>query len=108
MGYAGGGVNGSLRWKDLGLDLLLPIDEAREEAEKAAAARKIASGAAHPVQAPVPGAAPPPQQQQAANAATPAEDEEGGEEDEDDEGGTDEEDVPEDDEEVEGSEEEEE
>ena len=27
MGYAGGGVNGSLRWKDLALDLLLPVDE---------------------------------------------------------------------------------
>ena len=34
MGYAGGGVNGSLRWKDLALDLLLPVDEEKEEAEK--------------------------------------------------------------------------
>ena len=32
MGYAGGGVNGSLRWKDLALDLLLPVDEEKEEA----------------------------------------------------------------------------
>ncbi|KAJ3491373.1 hypothetical protein NLI96_g753 [Meripilus lineatus] len=44
MGYAGGGVNGSLRWKDLALDLLLPVDEEKEEAEKAAQARKMASG----------------------------------------------------------------
>ena len=45
MGYAGGGVNGSLRWKDLALDILLPIDKEKEEAEKAAHARKMASGA---------------------------------------------------------------
>ncbi|KAI0689112.1 hypothetical protein BC835DRAFT_1407905 [Cytidiella melzeri] len=64
MGYAGGGVNGSLRWKDLALDLLLPVDEAKEEAEKAAAARKIASGSAHPVHAPPP-------QLQAAQQAPP-------------------------------------
>jgi len=46
MGYAGGGVNGTLRWKDLALDILLPIDQEKEEAEKAAQARKMASGAA--------------------------------------------------------------
>jgi hypothetical protein len=45
MGYAGGGVNGTLRWKDLALDILLPVDKEREEAEKAAHARKMASGA---------------------------------------------------------------
>ncbi|PCH38057.1 hypothetical protein WOLCODRAFT_130651 [Wolfiporia cocos MD-104 SS10] len=53
MGYAGGGVNGSLRWKDLALDILYPVDEAREEAEKAAQARKLASGVSanhHPPQ----------------------------------------------------------
>ncbi|KZT09848.1 uncharacterized protein LAESUDRAFT_694312 [Laetiporus sulphureus 93-53] len=44
MGYSGGGVNGSLRWKDLALDTLFPVDEARELAEKAAQARKMASG----------------------------------------------------------------
>lgn len=44
MGYAGGGVNGTLRWKDLALDILLPVDKEREEAEKAAHARKMASG----------------------------------------------------------------
>jgi hypothetical protein len=45
MGYAGGGINGTLRWKDLALDILLPVDKEREEAEKAAHARKMASGA---------------------------------------------------------------
>ena len=45
MGYAGGGVNGMLRWKDLALDILLPIDKEKEDAEKAAHARKMASGA---------------------------------------------------------------
>jgi len=45
MGYAGGGVNGALRWKDLALDTLLPVDHEKEEAERAAQARKMASGA---------------------------------------------------------------
>ncbi|KAI0272726.1 hypothetical protein BC834DRAFT_922070 [Gloeopeniophorella convolvens] len=40
------GVNGTLRWKDLALDILLPVDKEKEEAEKAAHARKMASGAA--------------------------------------------------------------
>jgi len=44
MGYAGGGVNGALRWKDLALDLLLPVDREKEERERAAMARKMASG----------------------------------------------------------------
>jgi len=44
MAYAGGGVNGSLRWKDLALDLLLPVDREKEEAKRAAQARKMASG----------------------------------------------------------------
>jgi len=44
MAYAGGGVNGALRWKDLALDLLLPVDREKEEAERAAQARKMASG----------------------------------------------------------------
>lgn len=38
-------MNGSLRWKDLALDTLFPVDEARQEAERAAQARKMASGA---------------------------------------------------------------
>ncbi|RPD64173.1 hypothetical protein L227DRAFT_650380 [Lentinus tigrinus ALCF2SS1-6] len=44
MGYGGGGVNGTIRWKDLALDLLFPVDQAREEAERAAQARQMASG----------------------------------------------------------------
>lgn len=45
MGYAGGGANGTLRWKDLALDILLPVDHEKEEAERAVQARKMASGA---------------------------------------------------------------
>lgn len=45
MGYAGGGVNGTLRWKDLAMDILLPVNHEKEEAERAAQARKMASGA---------------------------------------------------------------
>lgn len=54
MGYGGGGVNGSIRWKDLALELLFPVDQAREEAERAAQARQMASGATsnHPPAAP--------------------------------------------------------
>ncbi|KAI0079098.1 hypothetical protein K474DRAFT_1770524 [Panus rudis PR-1116 ss-1] len=48
MGFGGGGVNGSMRWKELGLDLLLPVDREKEDAEKAAQARKMASGTHHP------------------------------------------------------------
>lgn len=45
MGYAGGGINGALRWRDLALDELLPVDEEKEEALRAVQARKMASGA---------------------------------------------------------------
>ncbi|KAH7910304.1 hypothetical protein BJ138DRAFT_1065512 [Hygrophoropsis aurantiaca] len=45
MGYAGGGVNGALRWRDLALDQMLPIDEVKEEMKRAAEARKLANGA---------------------------------------------------------------
>ena len=45
MGYAGGGINGSLRWRDLGLEDLLPVDEEKEEAKRAIQARKLANGA---------------------------------------------------------------
>ncbi|KAF5389129.1 hypothetical protein D9757_004882 [Collybiopsis confluens] len=44
MGYEGNGVAGALRWKDLALDQLLPVDEKKEMALKAAEARKMASG----------------------------------------------------------------
>jgi len=47
MGYAGGGVNGTLRWRDLALDELMPVDEEKEEAKKAMQARKMASGNAN-------------------------------------------------------------
>ena len=46
LSYAGGGVNGALRWRDLALEQLLPVDHEREEAARAALARKLASGAA--------------------------------------------------------------
>ncbi|KAG2743734.1 hypothetical protein P692DRAFT_20810380 [Suillus brevipes Sb2] len=45
MGYGGGGVNGSLRWRDLALDRLLPVNEEKEEIRRAAEARKMANGA---------------------------------------------------------------
>ncbi|KAG9309897.1 hypothetical protein JVU11DRAFT_9929 [Chiua virens] len=45
MGYGGGGVNGALRWKDLALEKLLPVDEEKEEMKRAAEARKMANGA---------------------------------------------------------------
>ncbi|KAF9820863.1 hypothetical protein IEO21_01090 [Rhodonia placenta] len=79
MGYSGGGVNGSLRWKDLALDTLFPVDEAREEAEKAAQARKMASGATanHPPPQPPP--------IQAAQMVDDGEDEEENDENENDE-----------------------
>ncbi|KAH7885763.1 hypothetical protein F5I97DRAFT_1798337, partial [Phlebopus sp. FC_14] len=45
MGYAGGGVNGALRWRDLALERLLPADDQKEEMKRAAEARKMANGA---------------------------------------------------------------
>lgn len=45
MGYDGGGVNGALRWKDLALEVLMPVNEEKEEAKRAVEARKMASGA---------------------------------------------------------------
>jgi len=47
MGYGGGGINGALRWRDLALDELLPVDEEKEEAKRAMQARKMASGASN-------------------------------------------------------------
>lgn len=44
MGYAGGGVNGTMRWKELAIGQLLPVDEAKEEARRAVDARRMASG----------------------------------------------------------------
>ncbi|TCD71792.1 hypothetical protein EIP91_003135 [Steccherinum ochraceum] len=80
MGYAGGGVNGALRWKELALDQLLPVDEEKEEAAKAALARKLANGSANQ---------PPPIPQQPPGMMAPGnngedEDDENDENDEDD------------------------
>ncbi|KAF9522420.1 hypothetical protein CPB83DRAFT_112524 [Crepidotus variabilis] len=44
MGYGGGGTNGTLRWTDLALQDLLPVDAEKEEAQRAIQARKMASG----------------------------------------------------------------
>jgi len=52
MGYGGGGVNGALRWKDLALDRILPVNEKKEEMERAAQARKMANCAANQPQQP--------------------------------------------------------
>jgi hypothetical protein len=79
MGYAGGGVNGMLRWKDLALDILLPVDKEKEDAEKAAHARKMASGAtANQYQ-------PPSQQPEAGGEEGDADDENENDENDDDE-----------------------
>ncbi|KIJ45309.1 hypothetical protein M422DRAFT_75270 [Sphaerobolus stellatus SS14] len=43
MRHPGAGANTALRWKDLALELLLPINEEKEEAERAALARKQAA-----------------------------------------------------------------
>ncbi|KAG7444470.1 uncharacterized protein BT62DRAFT_900310 [Guyanagaster necrorhizus] len=94
MSTPGGGMD-ALKWKELALSELLPIDEAKEEAEQASEARKMASGAS--------ANNPPPQYEQTPMivAAGPPEEEED-EEDEEDE-----EEDDEDEEEVEGGEEEE-
>ena len=74
----GAGINGFLRWKELGLDTLLPVDEEAEKKAQAEQARKMANGAPAHQQA----TGPPPQpigvQRQAAETLT---DEEGDEED---------------------------
>lgn len=59
MGYAAGGINGALRWKDLALDDLLPVDEEKETALRAMQARKMASGNANHPHAPPPPPPPP-------------------------------------------------
>ena len=74
----GAGVNGFLRWKDLGLDTLLPVDEEAEKKAQAEQARKMANGAPAHQQS----TGPPPQtvgvQQQAVGTQT---EEDGDEED---------------------------
>ena len=94
MGYAGGGINGTLRWRDLALDELLPVDEEREEALRAIQARKMASGA--------PGHNPQPQHQHQAQAdQTIDEDEDEDDEDEEEDEDEDDEDDDDDDDEEE-------
>ena len=101
MGYAGGGINGTLRWRDLALDELLPVDEEREEALRAIQARKMASG--------TPGHNPQPQPQAQAQAdQTMDEDEDEDDEDEDDDGDDDDDDEDDEDEDEDEDEEEEE
>jgi len=78
MGYGGGGVNGALRWKDLALDRILPINERKEEMERAAQARKMANGASQPQQ---PQQQLPPQQEAADQTIEEEEEEEEEEED---------------------------
>lgn len=85
----GAGVNGFLRWKELGLDTLLPVDEEAEKKAQAEQARKMANGApAHQQSTGLP-----PQQvglqQQTVGTQT---DEEGDEEDTEGDDGEDEED----------------
>jgi len=60
MGYGGGAVNGALRWKDLALEQLLPVDEEKEEMKRAAEARKMANVATAQVHHPPPQPPPPP------------------------------------------------
>ena len=74
----GAGVNGFLRWKELGLDTLLPIDEEAEKKAQAEQARKMANGAPAHQQS----TGPPPQPAGARQQATETQtDEEGDEED---------------------------
>lgn len=61
MGYGGGGVNGALRWKDLALEQLLPVDGEKEEMKRAAEARRMANVATgQPHHHPPPQPPPPP------------------------------------------------
>ncbi|KAG6808013.1 hypothetical protein H0H92_005694 [Tricholoma furcatifolium] len=47
MGYGGAGINGMMRWQELAMDELLPVDEEKEDAKRAEQARKMASGASN-------------------------------------------------------------
>jgi len=87
----GGGVNGFLRWKELGLDTLLPVDEEAEKKAQAEQARKMANGA--PTHQQSTGPLPPPADARRQTVETQT-DEEGDEEDT--EGDDDEEDDDED------------
>ena len=73
----GAGVNGFLRWKELGLDTLLPADEEAETKAQAEQARKMANGAPAHQQS----TGPPPRPAGAQQVAETQTDEEGDEED---------------------------
>lgn len=87
----GAGINGFLRWKELGLDTLLPIDEDAERKAQAEQARKMANGAPTHQQSTGPPPQPVGMQRQTAETQTDEEGDEGdtegddGEEEEDDE-----------------------
>ncbi|KAH0836470.1 hypothetical protein J3R83DRAFT_8079 [Lanmaoa asiatica] len=76
MGYGGGGVNGALRWKDLALERLLPVDEEKEEMKRAAEARKMANGATGQAHHHHPPPQPPPPPADAADQTIEEEEEE--------------------------------
>ncbi|KAI9573864.1 hypothetical protein HD554DRAFT_2202027 [Boletus coccyginus] len=83
MGYGGGGVNGALRWKDLALEQLLPVDEEKEVMKRATEARKMANGATGQAHHHPPPPQPPPPPADAADQTIEEEDEDEGDEDED-------------------------
>jgi len=94
MSIGGGGTNGTLRWTDLALDELLPIDEEKEVAQRAMQARKMASAA--PNNNPQGQQAPPVQVQPNDEDEDEDEDDNLNDEDDDDEGLMDEDDDEED------------
>nr|GAT46182.1 predicted protein [Mycena chlorophos] len=47
LGFGGLNINGAHRWRDLALDTLLQLDPVKEEAIRAADARKMTNGAAN-------------------------------------------------------------
>jgi len=81
-------VNGFLRWKELGLDALLPVDEEAEKNAQAEQARKMANGAPAHQQSTGPLPQPAGAQRQAAETQTDEEGDEDteGDDDDDDDG----------------------
>jgi hypothetical protein len=81
----GAGVNGFLRWKELGLDTLLPVDEEAEKKAQAEQARKMANGAPANHQSTAPPSQPAGIHHQAVGTQTDEEGEDDGTEGDDDE-----------------------
>ena len=81
----GAGVNGFLRWKELGLDTLLPVDEDAEKKAQAEQARKMANGAPSNQQTAVHPPQPAGVQRQAAGTQTDEEGDDDGTEGDNDE-----------------------